>query len=299
MSAAVHLPLRHALLALAVMAVWGSNFAASKVGLETLPPLFFAFLRFGFAFFPALLFVRRPAIPLRLLALYGVAIGAGQFGLLFIAMQHWISPGLASLVIQSQVFFTIGFAMIANGEQVKLYQWGALALATMGMLVILVNRGGDATPLGIVLVLLSGCFWSVGNLVSSRAHHVNMLAFIVWSSGFGAASLFILALALEGPAAMLGGLARADAGTWAVVAYQSLGNTLFGYGIWGWLLARHPASLVSPLSLLVPLFGMTTSWLWLGEALQPWKLAATALVLAGLGLNLLWPQLQARFASRP
>lgn len=298
MSAAAHLPLRHALLALAVMVVWGSNFAASKVGLETLPPLFFAFLRFGFAFFPAMLFVRRPDFPLRLLALYGLSIGAGQFGLLFIAMQHWISPGLASLVIQSQVFFTIGFAMIANGERVKRYQWGALALAIAGMLVILANRGGDATPLGIALVLGAGAFWSLGSLVSSRARHVNMLGFIVWSSGFGAASLFLLALALEGPAAMLGGLAKADAGTWAVVAYQSFANTLFGYGVWGWLLARHPASLVSPLSLLVPLFGMGVSALWLGEVLQPWKLAATALVLAGLGLNLLWPQLRARFAWR-
>jgi O-acetylserine/cysteine efflux transporter len=298
MSRAAHLPLRHALLALAVMVVWGSNFAVAKIGLERIPPLFFAFLRFGFAFFPACLFVPRPAFPLKLLALYGVATGAGQFGLLYIAMEHMISPGLASLVIQSQVFFTIGFALIVNGERVKLYQWGALGLALAGMALILANTGGDTTPLGVLLVLLAGGFWSAANLVSSRAQRVNMLGFMVWSSAFAAASLFLLALALEGPAAMLGGLAKANSGTWAVIAYQSLGNTLFGYGVWSWLMARHPASLISPLSLLVPVFGMATSWLWLGEALQPWKLAATALVLAGLGLNLLWPQLRAQFSSR-
>jgi O-acetylserine/cysteine efflux transporter len=144
------LPLRHFLLALAVVAIWGSNFAVAKLALQDMPPVFFAFLRFFFVFFPAALFIPRPAVPWRLLAVYGVLIGTIQFGFLFIAMEHDISPGLASLVVQSQAFFTIGLSIALNGEQVKPFQWIALGLAASGLGVIIVHGGADATPLGVI-----------------------------------------------------------------------------------------------------------------------------------------------------
>ena len=125
--AAPGLPWRHALLALAVVAVWGSNFVVIKHALGTLPPLAMAALRFAFALLPAALFIPRPAVPWRQLAAYGVLIGAGQFGLLFIAMNGHISPGLASLVIQTQVFFTIGMAMRTAGEKLQRVQFPAEA----------------------------------------------------------------------------------------------------------------------------------------------------------------------------
>ncbi|HSM23030.1 MAG TPA: EamA family transporter, partial [Rubrivivax sp.] len=106
------MPLRHALLALAVVAVWGTNFVVIKVALQEMPPLTVALLRFFFALLPAAFFIARPAVPWRLLAAYGVLIGVGQFGLLYIALGGWISPGLASLVVQTQVFFTIGLAIV-------------------------------------------------------------------------------------------------------------------------------------------------------------------------------------------
>ena len=74
---------------------------------------------------------------------------------------------------------------------------------------------------------------------------------------------------------------------WVAVAWQAVGNTLFGYGAWGWLLARYPATSVAPTSLLVPVFGMASTALFLGEPLPPWKLLAAALIIGGLALNLL------------
>ncbi len=97
------LSLRHFLLAIAVVAVWGTNFVVIRIGLDHLPPLFFATLRFVFALLPAVFFLRRPAVSWGNLAAYGFLTGAGQFGALFLAMQGSISPGLASLVIQAQV----------------------------------------------------------------------------------------------------------------------------------------------------------------------------------------------------
>jgi O-acetylserine/cysteine efflux transporter len=291
------LPLRHVLLALAVVAVWGSNFTVAKLGLADIPPLFFTFLRFFFAFLPLALFLRRPPVSWRLLAAYGIAIGAVQFGALYIALEHDISPGLASLVIQAQVFVTIGLSMFFSGERVKPFQWAALLLAVSGLGIILVHGGADATPLGVALVLVAACGWAAGNHIARLSGKVDMLAYVVWSSAFALPPLLALSLLFDGWPAIAAGVARAGAATWAAVAYQSVANTMFGYGVWGWLLARHPAATVAPLSLLVPVFGFTVSGLVLGEAFPPWKLAAFALVLGGLAFNLLWPRIAGRGRS--
>ena len=139
------LPLRHFLLALAVVAVWGTNFVVIKLALGQLPPLLFGALRFAFALLPAVFFLRRPAVPWANLAGYGLLIGAGQFGLLYLAMQHDISPGLASLVIQVQVFFTIGLSMAITGEKLRPFQWLALLLATGGIVLIATHTDGSTT----------------------------------------------------------------------------------------------------------------------------------------------------------
>lgn len=288
------LPPLHLLLALAVTAVWGSNFVIIKFALVHLPPLTLALLRFTLAFLPLALIVPRPAVPWRNLAAYGVLIGAGQFGLLFTAMRADITPGLASLVVQAQAFFTIGMAVWLSGEKVARYQIAALLLASAGIALIALHTDASATPLGLLLVLCAAASWAGGNMVARAATGVNMLHYVVWSSLFAIPPLLVFALALEGWPAMKAGILAADAKTWGAVVWQSVGNTMFGYGVWGWLLARHSAGSVAPLSLLVPVFGLATSALVLGEPLQPWKLAAFALVMAGLAVGVLWP----RFAGR-
>jgi O-acetylserine/cysteine efflux transporter len=285
------LPKTHLALALAVMAVWGSNFVVIKFALVHLPPLLLGVLRFSFAFLPAALFLKRPKVPLHNLAAYGVLIGAGQFGLLFIALKGSITPGLASLVVQVQVFFTIGLSMRTTHERVHPYQWIALLLATSGILVILTHAEGSATPLGIALVITAGFCWSCGNMVSRAAGKVDMLPYVVWASVFAVPPLLLFAVIFEGLPAMTAGLQSADTATWAAVVWQAVGNTMFGYGVWGWLLSRHPAATIAPLALLVPIFGIGTSALVLGEPLQPWKLLAAALVMGGLALSILWPRL--------
>jgi O-acetylserine/cysteine efflux transporter len=285
------LPPHSLLLALAVMAVWGSNFVVIKYALDHLPPLTLAFLRFALAFFPLALFLPRPPVPWGNLAGYGLLIGAGQFGLLFTAMRSDITPGLASLVVQAQVFFTIGLAAWMSGERPKAAQLIALLLASAGIGVIALNTDGSATPLGLVLVLLAAASWAAGNMVARAAGPVDMLAYVVWSSLFAVPPLLGMALVLEGWPRISTGIAAANGVTWAAVLWQSVGNTMFGYGAWGWLLARHEATSVAPLALLVPVFGLSSSALMLGEPLQPWKLAAFALVMAGLALGILWQRL--------
>ena len=282
---------RHALLALAVVAVWGTNFVVIKVALAHLPPLAFAALRFTFAFLPAALFVKRPKVPWRNLIAYGLLIGAGQFGLLFIAMKAFISPGLASLVVQTQVFFTIGMAMWLTKERIRGFQVAALALATIGLGVILLHTDANTTPLGLGLILLAAMSWAGGNIVQRATPGVSSLAYVVWASLFSVPPLVVLSLLTEGWPAVSHGIESASLGTWAAVLWQSVGNTLFGYVAWGYLLARYPAATVSPWSLLVPVFGMAASAMLLGEALPGWKLMAAGLVIGGLAINVAGPRI--------
>ncbi len=286
------LPLRHALLAVAVMAIWGSNFVVMKSGLEHLPPLFFAGVRFTLAAFPLVFFLARPPVAWSNLVAYGLFIGFGQFGLVFTALNGHISPALASLVAQVQVFFTIGLAFVLNGERISALQGGSLLLAASGLLVIGLHTDAQTSLTGLLLMLGAALCWALGNMVGRKAGQINMLAYIAWSSLFAAPPLFALSYLIEGPAAIATGVTESDLGTWAAVAWQTVGNSLFGYGAWSWLLSRHPAALVTPMALLVPLFGFAASALWLGEPLPFWKLAAAALVMAGLSANLLAPFLR-------
>lgn len=290
---------RHLLLALAVVVIWGTNFVVIRVGLDQLPPFLFATLRFVFACFPALFFLRRPPVPWASLAAYGALIGAGQFGLLYFAMRSEITPGLASLVVQVQVFFTIGLSVWIAGERVRLFQLAALFLAALGILVIALNTDGRTTPLGVGLVLMAALGWAGGNIVAKESKVTDLLPFVVWGSLFSAPPLAALSLLFEGGPAIRAALADADALAWAAVFWQSAGNTLFGYAAWGFLLSRYPAATVSPLALLIPVVGIGSSALFLGEPLPAWKLFAAGLVMAGLALGLLYPRWAARASLSP
>jgi O-acetylserine/cysteine efflux transporter len=292
------LSLRDAFLALLVVAIWGSNFTVARVVMQTLPPLFMACLRFALVFFPLGFFLGwpRPA-SWRNVALYGLAIGVGQFGLIFIAMDGWISPGLASLVVQMQVFFTIGLSLWRSGEKVRPHQLVAFAIALAGMAVIMAHNEKGATALGVLMCLGAALCWAIGNQASKEAGRINALSYVVWSSLFAAPPLLALSLIKEGWPAIAHGLAHAGPWVWVGMLWQSFGNSLFGFGCWAWLLSRYPAATVSPMSLLVPLFGFAASALWLGEPIQSWKIAATLLVLSGLAVNLFWRRPKAVIAS--
>ncbi|MBT9551185.1 MAG: EamA family transporter [Hydrogenophaga sp.] len=292
------MPITHLFLALAVVFVWGTNFVVIRWGLDGLPPFLFATLRFALSALPWLLFVPRPTAPWRKMAAFGVLLGVGQFGLLFLAMQGHISPGLASLVVQIQVFFTIGLSLALMGERVRGFQVVGLVLALAGLGVIALHLDAAVvTWLGLGLVMSAAFFWAGANLVVKSLGPVNMLHFMVWSSVFAVPPLLAISWLVEGPALMQSAVVHATPLVWASVLWQALGNTLFGYGVWNWLLARHPAATVAPLALLVPVFGMGASALSLGESLPGWKLGAAALVLGGLAVIVLWPRLRARLST--
>ncbi|MEA9598492.1 EamA family transporter [Polynucleobacter sp. AP-Sanab-80-C2] len=284
------MPVSHLLLALAIVAVWGTNFVVIKISLESFPPFLFAALRFVFAFLPAVFFLPRPKVSWVNLCVYGLAVGVGQFGILYFAIDGNISPGLASLVVQTQVFFTIGFAMLFTKEQLKLYQAVAVAIAMTGLGIIAVHTDATTTFLGLALVVFAGFSWGVANTASRRAGAINMLSYVVWASAFAIPPLLLISWIFEGGwDSMYVSLTSAPTGAWLGVLWQSWGNTLFGYGAWAWLLSKHPAAAVAPAPLLVPIFGMGSAAFFLSEPLPLWKIFAAGIVILGLMVNLFWP----------
>jgi len=279
--------LLHQLQALLVTTIWGTNFVFIHIGLQELPPFTFATLRFTLVAFPLILFLPRPNIPWKYLAAFGVFIGFGQFGFLFWAMQENITPGLASLVVQIQVFFTIFLAIWLFSETIKPIQLIALLISFAGLALIGLYTDGQTTVLGLGMVLIAAFSWACGNLTVKKVGKVDLIAFLAWSSIFSVPPLLVMALWLEGADLMIISISQASSKAWGVVIWQTVGNTLIGYGLWNSLLHRYPAAAITPWALLVPVSGMSASALFLGEVLPWWKVLAAVLIMSGLVINLL------------
>ncbi|QDL56848.1 EamA family transporter [Rhodoferax sediminis] len=276
-------------LALVVIAVWGVNFAVIKVGVADVPPLLLGALRFMLAAFPAVLLVRPPKVPLRLYLIYGLTISVGQFSLLFSAIYVGMPTGLASLVLQSQAFFTMLFAALWLKEHWQPNQLAGLLLAALGLVCIGSAHGVSMPLAGFLLTIGAAVMWATGNIVTrtiSRHGPMNQFAFVVWASLVPPLPFLALSYVLEGPAAISTALHNFGWVSFGSVAYLAWVATLLGYGLWTFLMSRYAANRVAPFSLMVPMVGLTTGWVVFGEALKPIHYAGGALLMAGLLVNL-------------
>ncbi len=272
--------------AVSVAVIWGLTFIAIKVGVTETSPLMLSALRFLFAAFPAVLFVRPPKAAPWKVVLYGLLLGVGQFGLLFIAIRAGFPVSLASLVVQAQAFFTVFLAWILLSEFPRRIQVIGGIIAFAGIAVIGSARFSGANIGPFALVVLASFFWGSANVLAKTAGKVDMLAFTVWSSLAAPLPLLALSLAVDG-VAPLAGLAHPSlrlVGSVLVVAYA---GTVFGFGLWARLLAHYSAATVAPFALLVPVVGMVAGAVVFGEPLRPVELAGGVLVMAGLALNVL------------
>jgi O-acetylserine/cysteine efflux transporter len=287
----------HLALTLAVVAVWGFSFVPIKVGLSELPPFMLAALRFTLAAVPAVFFVRSPDMPWKGVVAYGLAIGVLQFGLLFLGIKLGMPAGLSSLVIQLQVFFTIALAVAFAGD--RFGRWNAIgALVAAAGIVVLgwhkVETGSAATLAGFFAVVASAFAWAAGNVIAKRAgadHDVDAFSLVVWSSLVPPLPLAVLSFAFEGGMDAFRAVATASWVGWACVAFMAWGATLFAYASWNRLLHTYPTPLISPFGLLIPVTGMGSAALFLGERLVAAQAVGVALVFAGLAVNVLGPRL--------
>ncbi|MCD2172891.1 EamA family transporter [Rhizobium sp. C4] len=273
---------REILLALFVVIAWGVNFVIIQVGLGTMPPLLLAALRFAVAALPAI-FIPRPAVPWPRFIFIGLVLFTGQFGLLFLGMKVGMPAGLASVVIQSQAFLTGPIAAVVLGERVSPRQMGGTAIALIGLAAIASTAGGGGVTLvGLLLCLGAALCWAIGNVALRGAGKIDMFAMVTWLSIIPPLPLLALSFLFEGPQAIEAAVLHMGWVGIGAVAYIAIISTNIGYGIWAHLLKLYPAAQVAPFSLLVPIVGIISAALLLGEQFGPVRLAGMVLVFAGL-----------------
>lgn len=274
------------IIGLIVVVLWGLNFIAIKMGLREVPPFLLGALRFLAVTFPAIFFLPRPPVAWRLLVALGLTINVGQFAFLFLGMKLGMPAGLASLILQAQAFFTLIVAVAFLGERWSGNQLVGLVLATVGMTVIGSKQGGSMTAIGFWLTLAAAASWGIGNVIMRRVTQgvppFSMLALVVWTGAVAILPLTILSWLVEGPDAWQAAWQDLSLTTFASVAYIAYFATLGGYSLWGKLMSRNPAAVVSPFALLVPIVGISSSALLLGEALSIWQTLGALLVMTGL-----------------
>jgi O-acetylserine/cysteine efflux transporter len=262
--------------------VWGVNFVVIDVGLDSFPPLLFVALRFTLIAVPAVFFFRRPPVHWKWILLIGTFLSTGQFALLFVSMDLGMPAGLASLVLQLQVMFTIGLAAATLGERPTRAQAVGAAVALGGMAVIGAGRSGAVTFVALLLCVGAAASWAIGNVCTRVAQAPDARAMLVWSSLVPPLPLAGLSLGLED-----WGSVSVDAGGVLALVYVVVLATAFGFGAWTWLLKRHPAASVVPFALAVPVAGIASAWLALGERPNGPESAGALIVLAGLALTVL------------
>ncbi|MFC9649841.1 EamA family transporter [Streptomyces sp. NPDC056937] len=275
----------HIALAVLVAAVWGVNFVVIEVGLGHFPPLLFSALRFLAAALPAVFFVGRPKVALKWVIGVGLVLGVAKFGLLFVGMDQGMPAGLSSLVLQIQAVFTALFAAVALGERPGRVRLLGMAVALAGIAVAAVDEGASGPLLAFTLVIAAAACWGVSNVLTRKASPPDALNFMVWVSAVPVLPLLGLSLLFEGPDADLAALRALDGTGIGVILYVAWVTTVFGFGAWGFLLRRYPASSVAPFSLLVPVFGMSSAALLLSESVSPLRWCAAALLVGGVALT--------------
>jgi O-acetylserine/cysteine efflux transporter len=280
----------HIALSLLIAAIWGLNFTAIRFGLDTFTPFSFAAFRFVVGALPVL-FIPRPAASWKALAGMGFFLFGGQFVFLFFAMQAGLPPGLSSVLVQLQGPLTLVLAALFLKERASAAQWGGLAVALLGVVLIARTVEGSASVFAIAIALLSALSWAVGNLFLREMRGASIFGATVWASLFPPIPLLIAGALTDGWAATF---APILAPTWRgtlVLLYTVVPVMWLGYWIWGTLLRTYPAAKVGPVSLLVPCCALVFSALLTGETVSGLRLLAVAIVLGGVALGLL--------ASRP
>ncbi len=291
------MPLKDLLLALVVIVAWGLNFVVIKVGLDGLPPMLLGALRFILVAFPAVFFIRRPQLPWRWLIAYGSTISLGQFAFLFEAMHNGMPPGLASLVLQSQAFFTMIFAALFLGERLRAASVCGLLVAAGGLALIGSENDSHVPLLALLLTLCGGACWAMGNIITRRFGNIDLMALVIWGGLVPPLPFLGLSWYLEGPELIESSLRNIGLSSILSLVYLAVIATMLGYGLWSRLLSRYPAGKVAPFSLLVPVVGLTSSALLLDERLSAIQCWGGLLVMLGLLINVFGPRL--REALRP
>jgi O-acetylserine/cysteine efflux transporter len=292
-----HVNLRDSFLAASVATLWGFNFVVIDWGMQGVPPLLFVAIRFVVVLLPAIFLVPRPDAAWRTIALVGAFMSLGQFGLLYVSMDAGMPPGLAALVLQAQVIFTIVIAAGWLRELPTRAQVAGTMVGSAGLGVVAVGRGGHVPLLALLVCVLAALSWGIGNVISRASGISGGLSLTVWSALVVPLPLFALSLLLDDPFVVGAALISFSWQAAVSTLYTAGPSSLVGYGIFNTLLSRYPSSSVVPWVLLAPVVAMTSAWLLLDQRPNGPELLGGLLLILGVPVTLR-PRRRAQESSR-
>jgi O-acetylserine/cysteine efflux transporter len=278
------MPAAHIALAILVAAIYGTAFVAIQYAVLEIPPLMATGYRYLLTALPLIFFVRKPNVGWLNLAAYGVMQGTVMFGIIFTAIRLGMPPGLASMVVQLQVFFTIFFAFALMGEKPTPKQITGAAIAISGVGIIGWGLGASAPLVPFFMTIASAAAWGIANIISKKAKPNSMLGYVVWSAAFAPMPLFALSSLIESTTFGVLPVWPPSPVVIASILYLAYPTTVLAFTAWVFLLQKHSAAAVTPFALLIPIFGMGSTALIFGEPLSAVTLLGAALVFTGLAI---------------
>src|ERR1700751_5468609 len=263
--------------AVAVPLLWGYQFVAIKVGVMAFPPLFFLALRFAIIALLLIPFVKRPTRQqLGPVAAISLFLGGLNFGLFYVGLGLG-SGSLSAVAYQLATPFTVLLAWPLLAERPSATTSAGVVLAFVGVVVFAAGPGLSANALPLLLVVGAAFAFAVSNVLTKRYGPFD--------------PLMLMGLLLEH--GQLASLITADERGWLALAYTIFIGGIVGFGLWFWLIARCSINRIAPFGLLLPVFALMSSVLFLGDRMTPKLIAGGLLAISGVAIT------QVRPSARP
>ncbi|NIA68611.1 EamA family transporter [Pelagibius litoralis] len=266
------------------MAIWGLNFAVAKIGLTQLPPLIFMTLRFLLVAALLLPFAKLPRG--QWLPLFGISFTLGilHFSFMFTGLIT-LDAATAAIAIQLQVPFAALLAAFFFNDKLGWRRGFAMLLAFAGVAVIAGEPRLDGQYTALGFVIFAACMWSVANVQIKRLGQIDGFTLNAWISVFAMPQLALASLLLED--GQWAALQQANFWAYFAIVYQAVAVVVIGYGAWYWMLRRYQMNQIMPAMLLIPVFGVLSGIVFLGETLTANLVIGGLLTVGGVGIIIL------------
>ena len=272
---------RDFLLLFTVCFVWGLNIVITRwvVFDAAVPPIFFAGIRFLGVAFLLLPFLNPIPKQLGILFLISFFIGSAHFALLFLGLAN-AEASAASIVGQLGVPFSTLMSMAFLGEKVGWRRGLGIMLAFAGVVLIAVDPESFTVSVGLLYIAASAFIASIGGVLMKRMRPIPVLQMQLWVGLFSFAPLFVLSAFLEEgqwPAFVSGSWP-----VWTATVFAVVGVSLFGHGAFYHLIKKYDISLLSPLTLMTPIWGVVLSIVLLNDAITAQLILGSIISLGGV-----------------
>lgn len=274
--------IKHVLMALSIVVLWGLNFVALKIAVLSLPPIFLAGLRFFLISIPWIFFVQKPKVSKRQFFTLPITLGVLQYSLLYYGMSTGLSAGLSAVILQTQSFFTVIMSSILMKEKLRLNETFGLLIGMLGVIILLINNDGDFKIEAVLIILAAAISWGIANIQLKNLGNVNMVSFLIWISPIAAILLFIISFILEYDSVLKIDFSNLEIKIFLSIFYTAYLSTVIGFTMWQYLLNKYKSVQITPYGLLIPVTGSIFGYIILSEVLEIYQIISGIIIIIGL-----------------